>query len=180
MTHPRCIVHYSSMHMHVPDDRVNLCSPSADLTRGWQGCTTAPRCHFSSAAQLNGRGTDFLTPNPSTFNIWNVCGRCSFCHGSWSKLVHIGSRSARNKEQNAAMFNLTSTSVCVTDETIAAVLTASEGSVKPAWRSEVIRYCLWMLFMPKVFRSVQADRLVHFFACLLLFVARALTPQPNN
>lgn len=49
-----------------------------------------------------------------------------------------------SRMQPCSAFNLTSTSVCVTDETVAAVLTAWEGSVKQAWRLKVIKFCLWM------------------------------------
>lgn len=140
------------MHMYVPDDRVNLCSPSADLMSGWQAFTKAsPCCHFWSAAQLNGCGTDFLTPNPSIFNILNVCGADGhFVMASDQSLSILGTTQTEisSSMQPCSVFGFTSTSVCLTDEIMAALLTAlsmSVGSERQTWWIKVIKYCLWIL-----------------------------------
>lgn len=162
--------------MYVPDDRVNLCRPFADLMSGWQAFTKAsPCCHFWSAAQLNGCGTDFLTQNPSIFNILNVCvadGHFVIKWHQWSKLVHMGNHSDRNIKQYAAMFifSFTSTSVCLTDEIMAAVLTAlsmSVGAERQTWWIKVIKYCLWILSC-LTYSDRFRQTLVH-FACLVWF-----------
>lgn len=60
--------------MCVLDDRINLCSPHADLLRsGWQVYTTgSPNCHFRSIDHLNGCRSEFHTqqnPPTSVFQI---------------------------------------------------------------------------------------------------------------